>query len=107
MVVIWYPIDDNNNPIPGKQKNVEGRFKPVPYPDLKIKKSRFTSGWWNVYIELRTTAEGRIERTDVLRPETKGPQEKVFIDQVTREMARWTFEPGRSEIHVDVRFYVE
>ncbi len=107
MVVIQYPIDEYGNAVVEKRINVEGRFRPVPYPDVKVKQSRFTSGWWNVYIELWTTKDGRIERYNVLRPETKGPQEKVFIDQVTKEMTRWSFEPGRSEIHVDVRFYVE
>ncbi len=107
MVVIQYAIGEGGQTKVGEGRNIEGRLRPVPYPDLKVKQAQFTSGWWNVYIELWTTNEGRIERYNVLRPETNGPQERVFVDQVTREMRRWTFDPGRSEIHVDVRFYVE
>ena len=107
MVIIQYPSGERGQGEVDKGRNIENRFRPVPYPDVKVKQSRFTSGWWNVYIELWTTKEGRIARYDVLRPETQGPQERVFIDQVTREMERWTFDPGPSEIHVDVRFYVE
>ncbi len=107
MVIIQYPSGESGKGGVGNGKNIESRFRPVPYPDLKVKKSRFTSGWWNVYIELWTTADGRIARYNVLRPETTGPQERVFVDQVKREMERWTFDPGPAEIHVDVRFYVE
>ncbi len=106
-MIVQYPIDERGEPVVAKRKNVEARFRPVPYPDLKVKQSRFTSGWWNVYFELWTTKDGRIERYDLLRPETEGPEERVFVEQVKREMERWTFEPGPAEIHVDVRFYVE
>lgn len=107
MVVIQYRFDESRGAEVGKGKNIESRLRPVAYPDLKVKQSRFTSGWWNVYIELWTTKDGRIERYNVLRPETNGPLERVFVDQVKREMEHWTFDPGVSEIHVDVRFYVE
>lgn len=107
MVVVQYPLDANGDAAAGKARNIEGRLRQVPYPDLKVKQSQFTSGWWNVYIELWTKKDGRIDRYNVLRPETKGPLERVFIDQVKREMEQWTFDPGISEVHVDVRFYVE
>ena len=86
---------------------IERRFTAIPYPEIKIKKSNYVSGWWNVYIQIRTDANGRITRTDMLRPETDGPLEKLFVEQVTKEIARWSFDPTTAEIHVDVRFYVE
>jgi hypothetical protein len=86
---------------------IERRFTAIPYPEIKIKKTNYVSGWWNVYIQIRTDANGRITRTDVLRPETDGPLEKLFIEQVTKEIARWSFDATTAEINVDVRFYVE
>ena len=107
MVIIEYPIDEHGNAVVGSGRNVEARFRPVPYPDLRVKRREFTAGWWEVYIKLRTSEEGQVEKREILRPETSGPREKVFLDQVTREMARWSYGRGPSEIHVDVRFYVE
>ncbi len=107
MVVIQYPSARSGRPGAGEGKNIESRFPRVPYPDVKVRQSQFTSGWWNVYIELWTTDDGQIARFNVLRPETVGPQERVFVDQVKREVERWSFDPGASEIHIDVRFYVE
>lgn len=107
MTVVQYPIDASGNPAVEGARNIESRFRPVPYPDLKIKKSQLASGWWNVYIELHTGNDGHVERSKVLRPETDGPVERVFVEQVRREVDRWTFDPGSAEIHVDVRFYVE
>jgi hypothetical protein len=107
MVIIQYPIGESGQAEVGKGRNIENRLRPVPYPDLKVKQSRFTSGWWNVYIELWTTKDGQIARYNVLRPETNGPLERIFVDQVKRELQQWAFEPGASEVHVDVRFYVE
>jgi len=106
MVVILYPLDEHGSVVVEKARNVESRLRPVPYPDLKVKKSQYTSGWWNVYIEIRTGRDGKVERLDVLRPETDGALERIFVAQVRREMQRWDFDPS-AEIHVDVRFYVE
>lgn len=86
---------------------IEERFTRVAYPDLKFKRSEYTSGWWNVYIQIRTDSEGRIRNLEVLRPETDGDLERQFIEQVKREIATWRFDPVGAEIHVDVRFYVE
>lgn len=107
MVVIRYPLDERGEPVIAARANIENQFPPVPYPDVKVKQARFTAGWWNVYVELWTTENGDVRRSVVLRPETSGPQERVFVDQVRKEMERWTFDPGAAEIHVDVRFYVE
>lgn len=86
---------------------IESRFTRVVYPDLKFKKSQYTSGWWNVYIQIWTDAEGGIRKQSVLRPETDGLLERQFVEQVRREIATWRFDPVAAEILVDVRFYVE
>jgi hypothetical protein len=45
--------------------------------------------------------------TNLLRPESDGPLEKIFVEQVRREIARWSFDRTAAEINIDVRFYVE
>jgi hypothetical protein len=107
MVVIRYPVDDNNNPSLDKGENIERRYRQITYPELKFKQKNFVAGWWNVYMNIRTDGEGKISRMDVLRPETDGPLEKQFVGQVKKEIAKWSFERKESEIIVDVRFYVE
>ena len=87
--------------------SIERRHTQVSYPDLKVKKHQYTSGWWNVFIQIRTDGGGNVIRTDLLRPETDGPLEKIFVEQVRREIARWSFDRTAAEINVDVRFYVE
>ncbi|GAB4367186.1 MAG: hypothetical protein Kow00128_11440 [Deltaproteobacteria bacterium] len=96
MVVTSYP-----------RTGIEDRFTRVPYPDLKFKRSDYTAGWWNVYIQIRTDRSGKVWRLEVLRPETDGPLERQFVEQVKREIATWKFDPVEAEILVDVRFYVE
>ena len=87
--------------------SIERRHTLVSYPDLKVKKHQYTSGWWNVFIQIRTDGGGNVIRTDLLRPETDGPLEKIFVEQVRREIARWSFDQTAAEINVDVRFHVE
>lgn len=96
MVVTSYP-----------RTGIESRFTRVAYPDLKFKKSQYTSGWWNVYIQIWTDSEGGIRKLNVLRPETEGHLERQFVEQVRQEIATWRFDPVAAEILVDVRFYVE
>jgi len=86
---------------------IERRYTQVSYPDRKIKKHQFASGWWNVYLQIRTDATGKVVRRDVLRPETNGPLEKIFVTQVNQEIDKWSFDPKEAEINIDVRFYVE
>ncbi|HEY5997336.1 MAG TPA: hypothetical protein VIU29_09950 [Candidatus Deferrimicrobiaceae bacterium] len=107
MIVIRYPIDSSGIVAESKGTNIEKGFRQVPYPNLKVKQSRFTAGWMNVYLKLRTNADGEVASTEVLRPETDGALERQFLDQVKREVKKWSFEPEKAEIHVDVRFYVE
>lgn len=87
--------------------SIERRHTQVSYPDLKIRKHQYTSGWWNVFIQIRTDGGGNVIRTDLLRPETDGPLEKIFVEQVRREIALWSFDRTAAEINVDVRFHVE
>lgn len=86
---------------------IEQRHTQVPYPDRKIKKQQFTSGWWNVYVQVRTDATGKITRRNVLLPETNGPLERIFVEQVNQEIDKWSFDRKEAEINIDVRFYVE
>jgi len=87
--------------------SIERRHTHVSYPDLKIRKHQYTSGWWNVFIQIKTDAGGNVIRTELLRPETDGPLEKIFVEQVRREIAQWSFDRTAAEINVDVRFHVE
>lgn len=86
---------------------IEVRHTVVAYPDVRIRKERYTSGWWNVYFQIWTDERGKIRKITKLRPETDGPLERIFVDQVRREIDRWEFDPVAAEIIVDVRFYVE
>jgi hypothetical protein len=86
---------------------IERTHGQIPYPNLKFKQSKFTAGWWNVYIKVRTDAGGNPVNIEVLRPETDGQLERQFLDQVRKEVKKWDFDPKEAEIHVDVRFYVE
>ena len=86
---------------------IEKRYTPVRYPEIRVKKHEYVAGWWNVYLQIRTDRNGNAVRTSVLRPETDGALERIFVAQVRREVAGWTFDPQEAEINVDVRFYVE
>lgn len=79
----------------------------VRYPDKKVKKHQYASGWWNVFIQINTDAQGNVVSSKVLRPETDGPLQRIFIQQVKDEVSRWSFERASAEVNVDVRFYVE
>jgi hypothetical protein len=86
---------------------IERRYTQVPYPNLKFKKNKFNVGWCNVYLKIKTDSDGTPVSTEVLRPENEGVLERQFLDQVKKEVGKWTFDPKEAEIHVDVRFYVE
>ncbi len=86
---------------------IESRYTAIPYPDMKIKKARAVSGIWNVYIRINVDGNGRIWKLEVLRPETKGEMERIFIQQVRNEVSRWSFDAKEAQVHVDVRFHVE
>lgn len=107
MVVTSYPLDAHGKVIENRVANLESRLSRVSYPDRQFRKHEFTSGWWNVYIELRTDGNGNIARSDVLRPESDGRLERLFVEQVMKEIRQWKFDPVEAKIHVDVRFHVE
>jgi hypothetical protein len=87
--------------------SIEKKHGYVKYPDKKIKKHQYAAGWWNVFIQIQTDSQGGVVRSKVLRPETDGPLQRIFIQQVQDEVSRWSFDRQSAEINVDVRFYVE
>ena len=107
MVVIRYPFDPSGVVNESKGMNIERNFRQIPYPNLKVKQSKISQGWMNVYLKMRTDGEGNVVSVDVLRPDTNGPLERQFVEQVKKESSKWSFDPKEAEIHVDVRFYVE
>jgi len=86
---------------------IEQRYSPVPYPEIRFRREQYQAGWWQVYFRIWTDEKGRIRRIEKLRPETDGPLEQLFVEQVRREIDRWTFDPVAAEVVVDVRFHVE
>lgn len=87
--------------------SIEKNHGYIKYPDKKIKKHQYASGWQRVFIQLYTDSKGNVARSKVLEPETDGPLQRVFIQQVQEEISRWSFDRQSAEITVDVRFYVE
>ena len=87
--------------------SIERNYTQVRYPDLKIKKHEYASGWREVWIQLRTDASGKVVDVKILRPETDGPLERIFVAQVRQEVDRWPFDRTAAEINVSVRFRVE
>jgi len=91
------------------QTSIERHYTQVTYPDLKFKKQQYTSGYCRVWIQFWTDREGNVtgKGFQILSPKTDGPLDKIFVDQVRREVARWSFDRTAAEINVDVRFHVE
>lgn len=87
--------------------SIEQSHGHVAYPDKKFKKHQYASGWWNVFIQINTDSRGNVVTSKVLRPDTDGPLQRIFIKQVQDEVSTWSFERQSAEINVDVRFYVE
>lgn len=86
---------------------IEKRHGFVAYPDQKFKKHQYASGWWNVWIQIKTDSHGNVIQNKVLRPDGDGPLQRIFVAAVQEEIGRWSFDPVAAEINVDVRFYVE
>lgn len=86
---------------------IEKRYTRVAYPDVKFKKHQAAAGWINVYFQIRTGPNGEVGQMELMRPENPGNIEKVFIEQVRREISKWSFDSVPAEVIVDVRFYVE
>jgi len=87
--------------------SIERRYTAVTYPDLKVRKTQPTAGWWNVYFQIWTDENGKMVKIVRLRPETDGAVERMFVEQVRKEIDRWKFDRTEAEILVDVRFHVE
>ena len=87
--------------------SIENKHGNVRYPDKKIKKHQYASGWQRVFIQLNTDPQGNVARSKVLEPTSEGPLQRIFVQAVQDEISRWTFDRQSAEINVDVRFYVE
>lgn len=90
------------------QTDIEQDYDPIPYPEVVIRKSRFQQGWCQVYLIVFVGDDGRVERFEVERP--KADERAKFdslIRTVEQAVSSWDYDRVRSEVHVDVRFYVE
>ena len=87
--------------------SIEKKHGNVRYPDKKIKKHQYSSGWQRVFIQLNTDPQGNVAKLKVLEPTSEGPLQRIFVQAVQDEISRWTFDRQSAEINVDVRFYVE
>jgi hypothetical protein len=97
MVVKSYPATD-----------IEKDFDPIPYPEVVIRKSKFQQGWCQVYLIVFIDDRGEVERIDVERPMAdERPKFESLIRAVEAAVRDWNYDRVNSEVHVDVRFYVE
>lgn len=87
---------------------IDEDFKPIPYPEVVIRKSNFQQGWCQVYLVLQINDDGEVEKVNVERPR---PDERAryeaLIEAVERSVRAWDYDRVAAEVHVDVRFYVE
>jgi hypothetical protein len=73
-----------------------------------IRKSNFQQGWCQVYLVLKITAEGEVGNVMVERPrQAERAQYEALISAVEKSVRAWDYDRVASEVHVDVRFYVE
>lgn len=87
--------------------SIEKKHGYVRYPDKKIKKHQFASGWQRVFIQIHTDPQGNVAKSKVLEPTDESPLQRIFVQAAQDEISRWTFDRQSAEINVDVRFYVE
>jgi hypothetical protein len=97
MVVKSYPPTD-----------IERNFDPIPYPEVIIRRSKFQQGWCQVYLIVDVDDGGDVTRIAIERP----PQElraqfESLVRAVETAVRSWDYDKVKSEVHVDVRFYVE
>lgn len=87
---------------------IEENFDYIRYPEIIIKRSNFQKGWCRVYLVLRVDGGGRVSEIEVERPrEEERSQYSQLISTVESAVKRWRYDPTQTEVHVDVRFYVE
>ncbi len=87
---------------------IEENYYPIPYPGLIIRKSNFQQGWCQVYLVLDVNDGGEVERVLVERPQSEDrPRFEALIKAVENSVRTWDYDKVKTEVHVDVRFYVE
>lgn len=87
---------------------IEESFDYIRYPEIIIKRSNFQTGWCQVYLVLNIDGRGNVTSTQIKRPrEEEMEQFKTLIKTVKSAVGRWRFDSTPTEVHVDVRFYVE
>jgi hypothetical protein len=97
MVVKSYPATD-----------IERGFEPIPYPEVIIRRSNFQQGWCQVYLIVDVDDDGGVRHITIERPhEGSRPQFEALIRAVEAAVRSWDYDKVQTEVHVDVRFYVE
>jgi len=96
LVVVSYP-----------KTSIEKEHPYITYPDLKVKKYELPSGWCNVVIRIYTDQRGNVVSREILRPREGGMRERLFLEHTLESLKSWKFPRAKSEIIIDVRYYVE
>jgi uncharacterized membrane protein YgcG len=87
---------------------IEEDYDAIPYPGGVIRKSNFQQGWCQVYLVLEINDSGDVEKVNVERPQApERAQFELLIKAVEGSVRNWDYDKVRTEVHVDVRFYVE
>jgi hypothetical protein len=88
--------------------SIEESFDYIRYPEIIIKRSNFQTGWCQVYLVLNIDGRGNISSSTIKRPrEEEMAQFETLIRAVKSAVGGWRFDSTQTEVHVDVRFYVE
>ncbi len=88
--------------------SIEENFDYIRYPEIIIKRSNFQTGWCQVYLVLNIDGRGKVASTRITRPrEEEMEQFETLIKTVKSAVGRWRYDSTPTEVHVDVRFYVE
>ncbi len=98
LVVVSYPTS-----------SIEKNHPTIFYPDVKVKKRELQSGWCNIVVSINTDERGNAIRQNILRParEELSEREKLFLEHTLEELKGWSFDRVKSEIVIDVRYFVE
>lgn len=87
---------------------IEEYHDAIPYPELIIRRSNFQQGWCQVYLVLEIDDRGEIRSVVVERPRPGDRASfEALIAAVEKSVRSWEYDNLASEVHVDVRFYVE
>jgi len=87
---------------------IEEDYGAIPYPEVIIRKSNFQQGWCQVYLVLEVDDDGEVGRVTVERPRPGDRSGfEPLIGAVEGAVRAWDYDRVKTEVHVDVRFYVE